>query len=690
MILPSETWGCEMSSRHRGRDRSAEARASEDRRSPGDKADAGTSGLAQSLLHLQATAGNAATTALLRGAQGRDARVVQRTYTPMKTTERTTLRTEVAGRVHESKKTGGSIDRDTELVVDPAVQDTTTSGAWKFRKSTTWSRATHIDPEHYDPNVHRAGGGFVRASKVAPVAYPRAAAQHVDIGSRGGFDLDVHWHQDIGEYAIFERSVENAARSVVYVPRVHTKWMALTPSNTLAALTPTELTQVNDTSRDDAAERRLKLILTDAANAGGIAPALLATQHNVDRLKHPLRLDAATGAQAAKDKWFTWSQNVFAKISQGANDVVASVLHWRTQIYPPDPTQAVVTAIEIEGSDLHDRGLGALFVTYQKPNDDVGMFPNVGSVRVVIKPEDRNIEHSLFGSQQGSLANQINKRLGLTPADELTTIKMARDPAMGTVIEFVQGTLARGMNNTGADTQAMSEAIAFTIITGMSDVHRDNVIWNNGKPYFIDADNSLNDSILGQPTRTQSGFSDYNAARQKTDLDVINQQKGAGSRSAIVQAMRADPGPIIQLITAAFTGKRGRVVPLATNTWANHFKGLFKYIEKDDGNPTDRMGTGQMTRWGIANEAARKVETGGPMGGLYVGPGLVGECGQAAAGNHFLPVLEGQLIKQDLDSGKVPFYEYEYSTGHVLHNGQVIWHGQTIADAMAKVTQRFV
>ena len=38
------------------------------------------------------------------------------------------------------------------------------------------------------------------------------------------------------------------------------------------------------------------------------------------------------------------------------------------------------------------------------------------------------------------------------------------------------------------------------------------------------------------------------------------------------------------------------------------------------------------------------------------------------AGNYD-QALEGQLIKQDLDSGKVPFYEYEYSTGHVLHSG---------------------
>jgi hypothetical protein len=43
---------------------------------------------------------------------------------------------------------------------------------------------------------------------------------------------------------------------------------------------------------------------------------------------------------------------------------------------------------------------------------------------------------------------------------------------------------------------------------------------------------------------------------------------------------------------------------------------------------------------------------------------------------------EARQIKTDFDQGVIPFYRYVYNTGHVIHNGKVIWHGQTLDQAM--------
>lgn len=623
-----------------------------------------------SVLHLQRTLGNHAVAKLI----GDQKPKIQRAFQPAIVNGKSHLRARNGADVLPDQQIGPAIPSGAEVIVDTAQQKVQKR---KVFKNVTWTRAVNVSGLNWDPALGPTQGGFIRSTKVVPKAYPQATS--VTLPGRGTINnLQKQWRVDVGEYIAIEESIEHAGSQIV---QTGAGFRRMDAGFNLFPLTAMERSQVD---REGGVLERIETILRNAATTGGLDPNLLATESNIKGLKHPLRLEQANASADDRRKWYTWSQNVFNKMTQGAADLVGSINHWKTQLSPIDPTQCIVTRIKLEGSDLHDKGLGAVFVDFTKPLGGA-IFANQTNVTAVLKPEDRNIERSLFGSQAGSLANQINDHVELDPADEISKIEMLTHAQHGSIIEFVRGEQARAINGGGQDTQAMSEGIAFAFLAGMSDVHQDNVIWKDGKPYFIDADNSLNKVRLETPS-SQSGFSKNNVARTNTDIGHLRDDP-ASSRSAIIQAMLENSTPMLNMIQAAFNNKQGRVVPMYTNYWAKFFT-LGDYISADDGAVTDGTpGNGtDPTRWYKANKASLKVSDGGLA---EDGKGLVAETGTAATGRHYDRAVEAAQIKADLDQGKIPFYNYDYTSGHVTHNGQVVWHGQTLAQAMQILLAKF-
>jgi len=622
-----------------------------------------------SVLHLQRTLGNHAVAKLMSDQKPK----VQRAFQPAIVNGKSHLRASNGVDVLPDQQIGPAIPSGAEVIIDTAQQKVQKR---KVFKNVTWTRAVNVSGVNWDPVLGPNQGGFIRSTKVTPKPYPQATS--VNLFGRGAVNgLQKQWRVDVGEYIAIEESIQNAGSQIV---KIGDHFKRMDGGFHLHDLTPMERSQVD---REGGVIERIEAILRNAATVGGLNPDLLATKDNIDGLKHPLRMEQANASPDQRRKWFAWSQNVFNKMAQGAADLVGSINHWKTQLSPLDVAQCTVTKIQMEGSDLHDKGLGAVFVTFTKPLGGA-IFADKTEVKAVLKPEDRNIEKSLFGTQDTSLANRINDHVGLDPADEISKIEMLTHAQHGSIIEFVRGEQARAIKGRGEDTQAMSEGIAFAFLAGMSDVHQDNVIWKDGKPYFIDADNSLNKIRLQTPS-SQSGFTQNNATRTTTDIGHIKDNP-ASSRSAIIQAMLENSTPMIDMIRAAFNNKTGRVVPLYTNYWANRIKQM-GYISADEGVDTDGVGDDQtISRWGIANKASVKVADGGIA---EDGKGLVAESGVAAAGRHYDRAEEAKQIKADLDQGKIPFYNYNYTSGHVTHNGQVVWHGQTLAQAMAILLQKF-
>jgi len=72
-----------------------------------------------------------------------------------------------------------------------------------------------------------------------------------------------------------------------------------------------------------------------------------------------------------------------------------------------------------------------------------------------------------------------------------------------------------------------------------------------------------------------------------------------------------------------------------------------------------------------------------------IGPGLYGTAGENSTNPLYDADAEKAETKTDMDMGSVPFYEYEYDTGYVTHNGKHIYNGVTLREAMNDMVQRF-
>ena len=130
--------------------------------------------------------------------------------------------------------------------------------------------------------------------------------------------------------------------------------------------------------------------------------------------------------------------------------------------------------------------------------------------------------------------------------------------------------LARG-NDLKIDA-VFHETLVSAFLTGMDDLHRENVYWIGRRPYCIDADNVLSFNQMRNTDNgeyLQKGFSLYNEREAKKNKTAI--EKGDKSVSKLLKTMikdRAKALEIIDVISAAIAGKHGRVVPISTNCWA--------------------------------------------------------------------------------------------------------------------------
>ncbi|MEH2394218.1 MAG: DUF4157 domain-containing protein [Nostoc sp.] len=448
-------------------------------------------------------------------------------------------------------------------------------------------------------------------------------------------------------------------------------------------------------TEQEQAHRRVSEILSTEAEKKDLEPTLLAESKNVEKLVRFLRMPSETVIDSEEyhnsekyQRYRDWREKVYERISQGAAHLVNSINYWRRQLLdenvPIDNCQ--ITKVELAGSDLHERGLGTVFVEFTKPpGGQIAAYTGDTNIKVVIKPEDRNIEKSVLGSEPTSLANQINELAGLNTEPErlIETIKMETSRDYGTMVEFIRGETSQDAGKKpGKNLNSLTEAIAFVLLAGLSDINRENVLWKDGKPYLIDADNALNAVKLNN-AEMQSGFELYDSERTKATLkdwsnDITTQE------SMIQKALLNDKAvDMIAAVRQAYAGKTGRVVPLHTSSWALFLnKGIYGTLE--EGNQEDKLP--KQTRWAYVNHNAEKLKKGGSNSQER---GLEGEAGTNTAQEFYKQELEAVLIKQDLDKGQIPFYNYEYDTGHVIHNGQVIYHGQSIKDAEVILKNKF-
>ncbi|MFK7764593.1 MAG: hypothetical protein AB8B62_15135 [Roseobacter sp.] len=593
-------------------------------------------------------------------------------------------------------KVGARIDKNQEFIADPfATQQGQENLAFNRTRDTTWAPAVHVSAETWDHAVHAGQSTFVRASRVDANArqFPEAADDVELPDTQRNLKPNRDWHERYGIYVDLEPSVSVPGARIVLKNGAPQRLSGAG----FAALDAHERLQLNDADlRNSINTRALGLLQT--AVGGRPWAAAFHTQANINKLI----FDSDGGSKAIRwikghslqdeqfVNWYRWLDGPFNRIRDGAQFMVAALDHWQAYLFPADPTQVAITGIRLTGSDLHEEGLGAVFVDFTKPAGPIGhKFAAETNLTLIIKSEDKSLEKELFGSEDGSLANQINDMANLNPAEALSTFRMETSHAYGSLIEMVHGVQADTFDRPQAVSPAMREAMVFAFITGLSDLHRENVLWHNGRPYFIDADNAMNNARvnfeLSARARNQSGLTGYAGDGARDFLTQIEDDPNAANSKLMGLLVTDDPSllePVIDAVRNSFAGKTGRVVPINTEAWAAALRG--PYIGLPQGQATDDH---FQSRWGLANKYALRVPTGSNFESNP--PGLEGETGTAAGGAAFQSNREAQQIKADYDKGQIPFYNYDFDTGYVTHNGQVVWNGEPLSDVLETLLSKF-
>lgn len=436
-------------------------------------------------------------------------------------------------------------------------------------------------------------------------------------------------------------------------------------------------------------KRRIKAILKAAEqrHAGRMEDQLTKDAHIAFLMDKALRYDSWNGDGTSLDGFvsgFSLKEDKFTRITDGANYVADSLEHWRTWLHPTKPDLVTIDEVKLIESDLHERGLGVVKVKFGKPKGPRGhKFAAETAVTVMIKPEDKSLEQALLGDDPDSAANKINDIVDLTdPKEMLTTIKMCSDATYGSLVELVKATAAEDLPAGGARPveKVFHEMLVFAFLAGIDDLHKENVFWDaQGRPFLIDADNVLSHNQMlntDNGALTQGGFGgsydDTEATKNKNDIAGGTNTVG----SKILDAMLNDDTKKLQIIDAlrdAITGKQGRVVPIKTSYWAQ----VLKYYSGDPAG---------MVRDLASRQSLVRDVSGFDAG---VGPGLCGVAGLNPVDDFYDIEAEKKELKKDLDAGVIPFYEYDFSTGHVTHNGTKIYHGLTVDQAMEIMLNKF-
>ena len=261
---------------------------------------------------------------------------------------------------------GSRIDDGTEVVVDrAAVKTEVKKRVILGEKQTGWMKAVDETAEDFDPAVHGNATTYIRASSVGPdkdygaKGLPVDKAQHQPPARKAIGDLTAKWLPALGEYVEIEESVTTPGAHIVHYDNTYKRLQG----GQLHDLDATEQLQLNtDGTRTFFRDKVISILQQE--NAGTPWELLLATQANAEKIiagvdaAKALRIDSFKSSYGEMYvSWFRWALAVdgpLSRIRRGAKEVNDSLTHWRSTMYPDDPSQVAVTKVSLTGSDLHE------------------------------------------------------------------------------------------------------------------------------------------------------------------------------------------------------------------------------------------------------------------------------------------------------------------------------------------------
>lgn len=336
------------------------------------------------------------------------------------------------------------------------------------------------------------------------------------------------------------------------------------------------------------------------------------------------------------------------RIREGATYLYKSIDYWTETVSNNNASFIKmdvqnVSDIKLLGSDLHHNGLGVALVTFKLKGGD--------QKAMILKPDAREIEYSLLSSNTNSLASKFNKYKWLINGEEKTdekiqTIKMMTSSQAGSLVEKVIGKEKNSNDIENVNFLSLIKSIIFSCLSGISDLHHENILWNNGELYLIDADVALTHPLILNIKKTmeQDGF-----PQNVPQIRIVSLSKR-----------------IINDVYAAFNGKKGRIVPINTSS----FDSLRFAMVYNNDFPETYINT---------------LISGSNSDGRLIGVGL-----KYLTGSNETKLLcdnkkETDLVKDDLFQRQIPYYEYNYNSGKIEHNNVYIYKGLTLDDIRDKM-----
>lgn len=461
-------------------------------------------------------------------------------------------------------------------------------------------------------------------------------------------------------------------------------------------------------------EIRQRLIAAEAASPELAGKLCINGNANHDKqlnflFENQLRAATVNGAVPESDvRAINIMPNRLDRIRQGALETAQSIEHWRKELHPTQPDQVQITSVDYTGSDMHAHGLGVVKVVFTRPPGGNPTF-NGTVVNVVIKPENKELERRLIGSDPSdatfeSAASKINKRIGIDgdAKTALTTIAMSTDAVHGSIIEMIQGASPDDMKKGGLHfppvEQTFYETFIFAMLIGMDDLHKENVMWTpDGRPFLIDADNVLSKNIYEHDRKTaQTGFhpvdshsanpNDVAATAAASDAyDASKDLDDTKIPSELLRAMNEGGRAakrVVKIIKRAMKGQVCRVVPIPTGTWSGRVSSY--------GGMTDTERDDSLDRWAQPAEMVDPVTRTFDTTVQVLSAGMSGVVGRHPTAPFYDEAAERAEIKKDMIAGVIPFYEYDFESGKVTHNGTEVYGGVEAVEAWeALMTARF-
>lgn len=407
--------------------------------------------------------------------------------------------------------------------------------------------------------------------------------------------------------------------------------------------------------------------IESAVDAGDATEKISENKQNIKKLRR-VYVPEALGDEGltkhflnklADNAWRqSWYDRVGTRIQEGSKQTSEDILFWADSIKQnEDHDNVAVYSVELFGGELHDKGLGPVKVWFTLA--DLQTLPSF--MPVVIKPEDRSIEKAILGSDD-SVATSLNKNLSM--GRKIKTLNMDTDKKHGTIVEFVSSGLRsmveKLLRKTLIDSEqaASVETIAFALLTGLWDLHKENVMRVGGAPVLIDSD------VAGRPTELESGPSQQQGFSAEDTRQVSEQLKGnkGANPSTILDYAMKNPDAVIRMVKDYIGDFRGRIVPVFTSAWAMQLHLFLIY------NQNKQQGDDPVIK-----------------GAELVSQGLEKELGPSKA-------FPGQYVmnelRSDFDKGVIPYFEYQPKTGLVFFHGQSIWQGKNLDSAMAVLNKR--